>query len=322
MTTSPASDQASVSGTLAGVPTEAVGRRTHFIDGAAPGVARRRRARFTWRRLRLVVAAVPLVVTIVCALFSPAVAPRDPVALDLDRRLRPPAWLAGGAVTNILGTDQIGRDVLSRIVYGSRISLPVGLAATLIGGVAGTLIGAAAGYFRGRADAVVTKVIDIQLSFPFLLFAISVIAVSGPSLRVLVIVLAIGSWVGFARIVRGLALSLREKEFIQAAQALGVSSGRIIARQLLPNVLPTALVVATLDLGRIIILEATLSFLGLGVQPPTPSWGTSLSDAREYIQIAWWTATFPGLAIMLVVLSANLVGDALRDILDPRLKVG
>ena len=162
---------------------------------------------------------------------------------------------------------------------------------------------------------------DIQLSFPFLLFAISIIAVSGPGVSVLVVVLAIGSWVAYARIVRGMVLGLREKEFVQAARALGVSSGRIIARQIVPNVLPTALVVGTLDVGRIIILEATLSFLGLGVQPPTPSWGMSLSDAREYIQIAWWTATFPGLAIMLVVLSVNQLGDGLRDILDPRLRL-
>jgi len=210
---------------------------------------------------------------------------------------------------------------LSRTIYGARISLPIALAASALGAGVGIPLGAIAGYFRGRVDGVLSNAMDIQLSFPFLLFAISIIAVSGPGVSVLVVVLAIGSWVAYARIVRGMVLGLREKEFVQAARALGVSSGRIIARQIVPNVLPTALVVGTLDVGRIIILEATLSFLGLGVQPPTPSWGTSLSDAREYIQIAWWTATFPGLAIMLVVLSVNQLGDGLRDILDPRLRL-
>ena len=280
-----------------------------------------RRARLARVVVRLGLAGIPFLATIYCALFAPWVAPRDPFEQDLDRRLLPPFFVAGGSMANPLGTDQIGRDVLSRIIYGARVSLPVGLAATLLGGVVGVLLGAVAGYFRGRVDRVLTRIMDIQLSFPFLLFAISVIALSGPSLRILVVVLAIGSWVGYGRIVRGMALSLREREFVQAAQALGASPMRIVVREVLPNVLPTALVVATLELGRAIILEATLSFLGLGVQPPTPTWGTSLSDAREYIQIAWWTATFPGLAIMLVVLSVNLLGDALRDLLDPRLRL-
>ena len=275
----------------------------------------------TWGSLRLVVAAVPLALTVLAAAFAPTLAPHDPLAQDLDRRLLPPSWLSGGSSANLLGTDQIGRDVFSRIIYGARISLPIALAASALGAGVGIPLGAIAGYLRGGADGILSNAMDIQLSFPFLLFAISIIAVSGPGVSVLVVVLAIGSWVAYARIVRGMVLSLREKEFVQAARALGVSSGRIIARQIVPNVLPTALVVATLDVGRIIILEATLSFLGLGVQPPTPSWGTSLSDAREYIQIAWWTATFPGLAIMLVVLSVNQLGDGLRDILDPRLRL-
>jgi ABC-type dipeptide/oligopeptide/nickel transport system permease subunit len=275
----------------------------------------------TWGSLRLVAAAVPLVVTVLAAAFAPTLAPHDPLAQGLDRRLLPPSWLSGGSSAYLLGTDQIGRDVFSRIIYGARISLPIALAASALGAGVGIPLGAIAGYFRGGADGILSNAMDIQLSFPFLLFAVSIIAVSGPGVSVLVVVLAIGSWVAYARIVRGMVLSLREKEFVQAARALGVSSGRIIARQIVPNVLPTALVVGTLDVGRIIILEATLSFLGLGVQPPTPSWGMSLSDAREYIQIAWWTATFPGLAIMLVVLSVNQLGDGLRDILDPRLRL-
>jgi peptide/nickel transport system permease protein len=288
----------------------------------ARGLGRRGRpVRLTWARIRLTLAIIPLAATIIAAAFAPTLAPQDPVAPDLDARLRPPFWLVGGSLVHLLGTDQIGRDVLSRIIYGARISLPIALAASSLGAVIGVSLGAASGYLRGRVDGVLTKVMDIQLSFPFLLFAISVIAVSGPGVRVLVLVLTIGSWVAYARIVRGMVLSLREKEFVQAARALGVSVPRIISRQIFPNVLPTALVVGTLDVGRIIILEATLSFLGLGVQPPTPSWGMSLSDAREYIQIAWWTATFPGLAIMVVVLSVNQLGDVLRDMLDPRLRV-
>lgn len=297
-------------------------------EGALPADAVDRTAQRVWgqvrlarRKLRLVLAGIPLVATIFCAALAPWIAPHNPLAQDLDRRLRPPGWVRGGSLASPLGTDQIGRDVLSRVIYGARISLPIGLAATILGGVVGICVGAIAGYFRGRVDRVLTRLMDIQLSFPFLLFAISVIALSGPSLRILIVVLAIGSWVGYARIVRGMVLSLREREFVQAAQALGVSPARIVAREILPNVLPTALVVGTLELGRTILLEATLSFLGLGVQPPTPTWGTSLSDAREYIQIAWWTATFPGLAIMLVVLSVNLLGDVLRDILDPRLRL-
>ncbi len=313
-----ATDRDSACGSLAVASRGGTARVAAVPGGARPG---RRWIRPTRAKVRLVVAVIPLVVTAFCAAFGPAVAPRDPLAQDLDRRLRPPFGVPGGSAGNPLGTDHIGRDVLSRLIYGARISLPIGLAATVLGGMVGISVGAVAGYFRGRVDRLLTRIIDIQLSFPFLLLAISVILVSGPSLPLPVVVLAVGSWVAYARIVRGMVLSLREREFVQAARALGVSSARIIAREILPNVVPTALVVGTLELGRNILLEATLSFLGLGVQPPTPTWGTSLSDAREYIQIAWWTATFPGLAIMLVVLSVNGVGDALRDILDPRLRL-
>lgn len=268
--------------------------------------------------LGLALPALPVLVAIACALFSPLLAPGDPLAQDLSRRLQPPFWAAGGSRAAPLGTDQLGRDVLSRVIYGTRISLPVGLLATLLGAAAGGLLGMAAGYFRGRADSLITKLIDIQLSFPFILFAISVIAVTGPSFRVLVVVLALGSWVTYARVVRGETLRLREREFVQAAKALGCSHRKILFSHILPNVFSLLLVLATVDVGRIIILESTLSFLGLGVPPPTPTWGGMVSDASEYIRLAWWTAAFPGLAILLTVLSINLTGDALRDILDPR----
>jgi peptide/nickel transport system permease protein len=267
---------------------------------------------------RVVLPAVPVLLAVVAAVGAPWIAPHSPTANDLASRLKPPAWQAGGTGERPLGSDLLGRDVLSRLLWGARVSLPIALAATAIGAVVGAGIGLLSGFFRGRVDEVVTKLIDVQLAFPFVLFAISVIAVAGPSVTVLVIVLAIGSWVGHARVVRSMALSLRERDYVVATQALGSGNARVIFRHLLPNVLSVILVLATFDVGRIIILESTLSFLGLGVQPPLPSWGSDLRDAAVYIRRAWWTATFPGLAIMIVVLGVNLVGDVLRDWLDPQ----
>ena len=201
---------------------------------------------------------------------------------------------------------------------GARVSLLIALSATVLGAAVGSVVGLVAGFYRGTVDTVLTKLIDVQLAFPFVLLAIAVVAVAGPSIPVLVVVLAIGAWVGHARIVRGLVLSLREREYVQAAFALGAGAPRILARHLVPEVLSTIIVLATFDVGRIIILESTLSFLGLGVQPPTPSWGSDLRDAAVYVRQAWWTSAFPGLAIMLVVLAINLLGDGLRDWLDPK----
>jgi peptide/nickel transport system permease protein len=262
--------------------------------------------------------AGPLILGMLVALSAPWVAPHSPISTDLGARLRPPAWQRGGGLDHVLGSDLLGRDVLSRLIWGARISLPIALLATALGAAVGSTVGLIAGYYRGSIDTVLTKLIDVQLAFPFVLFAISVIAVAGPGITVLVIVLAIGSWVGHARIVRGLALSLREREFVQSARALGGSGARILFRHLLPDVLSVIVIMATFDVGRIIILESTLSFLGLGVQPPTPSWGSDLRDAAVYVRQAWWMATFPGVIIMAIVLSVNLLGDTLRDILDPR----
>ena len=281
---------------------------------AVPRATSRRR-RIAWS---LIVPAVPVALAIAIAVLAPWVAPHSPTSGRLAARLTPPAWQLGGSVTNLLGTDLLGRDVLSRRIWGARISLLIALLATILGAAAGSLIGLVTGYYRGRVDRVVTKLIDIQLAFPFVLLAIAVIAVAGPSVPVLVVVLAIGSWVGHARIVRGLVLSLRERDYVQAALALGAGTPRVLFRHLVPEILSLIVVIATFDVGRIIILESTLSFLGLGVQPPTPSWGSDLRDAAVYVRQAWWMATFPGLAIMLVVLGVNLLGDALRDVLDPR----
>jgi peptide/nickel transport system permease protein len=286
------------------------------VTMAAP-VARLGLPRVDWR---LLVPAVPVLLAVMAAVAAPWVAPHSPVSGDLGTRLRPPAWQEGGALARPLGTDLLGRDVLSRLIWGARISLLIALSATLLGTAAGSLIGLVSGYHRGRVDRVVTKLIDVQLAFPFVLLAIAVIAVAGPSIPVLVVVLAIGSWVGHARIVRGITLSLRERDYVQAAHALGAGTPRILFRHLVPEILSVILVMATFDVGRIIILESTLSFLGLGVQPPTPSWGSDLRDAAVYVRQAWWTATFPGLAVMVVVLGLNLMGDALRDALDPRMR--
>src|SRR5207249_682166 len=267
------------------------------------------------RRLRwpLLLPALPVIVAVAAALLAPWVAPASPTSGNLAARLRPPAWISGGSGARLLGTDLLGRDLLSRLIWGARISLLIALAATVLGAVVGSLIGLVSGYYRGRIDRVVTKLIDVQLAFPFVLLAIAVIAVAGASIPVLVIVLAIGSWVGHARIIRGLVLSLRERDYVQAARALGADTPRILFRHLLPEILSVILILATFDVGRIIILESTLSFLGLGVQPPTPSWGSDLRDAAAYVRQAWWTSVFPGLAIMVVVLGVNLVGDAPGD---------
>jgi peptide/nickel transport system permease protein len=267
---------------------------------------------------RVVLFAAPVLLAALAALFAPWVAPHSPVSTDLGARLRPPAWQRGGGLNHLLGSDLLGRDVLSRLIWGARVSLPIALLATGLGAAAGSALGLIAGYYRGAVDAFLTKLVDVQLAFPFVLFAISVVAVAGPGMTVLVIVLAIGSWVGHARIVRGMALSLREREFVQSARALGAGGLRILVRHLLPDVLSVIVIMATFDVGRIIILESTLSFLGLGVQPPTPSWGSDLKDAAVYVRQAWWMATFPGMIIMAVVLGVNLLGDTLRDILDPR----
>ncbi len=266
----------------------------------------------------LIVPAVPVLIAVLAAVLAPWVAPHSPTASNLGARLKPPAWQEGAVAGNVLGTDLLGRDLLSRLIWGARISLLIALAATALGATAGSAVGLVAGYQRGWIDNVMTKLIDVQLAFPFVLLAIAVVAVAGPSVPVLITVLAIGSWVGHARIVRGLVLSLREREYVQAAQALGAGTPRILLRHLVPEVLSVIVVLATFDVGRIIILESTLSFLGLGVQPPTPSWGSDLRDAAVYVRRAWWTAAFPGLAIMIVVLGVNLLGDALRDLLDPR----
>jgi peptide/nickel transport system permease protein len=259
---------------------------------------------------------------VVVAAFAPALAPSDPVKNRLLDRLTPPMWAQGGSARHPLGTDTLGRDVLSRLLHGARISLIVGLAAVLVAGVVGVGLGFVAGYRGGWADDLVMRLGDIQLAFPVLLLGVAVIVVLGASQVNMILVLGASGWVTYARIARGETLSLKERDFVAAARALGAPARHVVARHLLPNVLPPLMVVTTFSVARTIIAEASLSFLGLGLPPPTPSWGAMLDEGRNYITTGWWLALFPGLAILVLVLAINLCGDWLRDVLDPRIERG
>ncbi|PYM41559.1 MAG: peptide ABC transporter permease [Candidatus Rokuibacteriota bacterium] len=293
------------------IPAEGVAARSEWLT-LLRRLARRRTALFG-----LVVVAL----VFVAAAGAPWWSPWDPIEQDITNRLKPPGSPDPSGRMHVLGTDHLGRDLLARVIFGARPALLVGVAAVAISGIIGMIVGLVSGYFGGRTDDVFMRLADIQLAFPFILLAIAVIGVLGPSLPVIIIVIGVSSWVVYARVVRGAVLSLREREFVQAAQALGSRDGRILVRHILPNAFTPWLVVATLDMARVIVIESALSFLGLGVQPPTPTWGGMLADGRVYISTAWWLATFPGLAILVTVLGINLFGDGLRDTLDPRLKV-
>ncbi len=253
------------------------------------------------------------------AVLAPVLSPHDPIFQDVEKRLLPPIGQTGADPSFLLGTDHLGRDIVSRLIYGARISIVISVSAVIFSAVLGTIIGLFSGFYGGKVDNIFMRIADVQLAFPFILLAIAIIAVLGPSLQNIIIVMGITGWVIYARVVRAEVLSLREKEFITSVRALGGSNGRIIFKHLLPNVIPPIIVIITLEMARMIIMEAALSFLGLGIQPPTPTWGGMLADGRVYLATSWWLATFPGLVIMLVVLGINLLGNWLRDILDPRL---
>lgn len=255
------------------------------------------------------------------ALLGPRITSSDPNAAHLERALRPPAWAKGGDRANLLGTDTLGRDLLTRVVYGARISLTVGFLAVALSAPLGVLVGITAGYFGGAWGQVAMRIADGQLAIPFLLLGIAIVGVLGPTLRNVILVLGVSGWVLYARVARAEALSLRQKEFVEAACAVGCSDWRIIWRHVLPNLLTPIIVIATFAVAHIILVESSLSFLGLGVPPPTPTWGGLLNDGLRYIEIAWWLSVFPGLAIALTVLGVNLFGDWVRDYLDPRTRI-
>ena len=257
---------------------------------------------------------------IVAALAAPWLATTDPIDQDLAAALKPPFWRADGSLEHPLGTDHLGRDVYSRLIYGAKISLTISVLAALLGAAVGVAAGLVAGYHGGRVGAVIMRIVDLNLAFPLILLALAVVALLGANLRNLVIVMAITTWMIYAGVVRGLSLTLREQEFVLAVRALGAHDARIIARHILPNVLPPVLVIWTLEVARVILMESALSFLGLGVPPPTPTWGRMLAEGRDYLTMAGWISIFPGLAIMLTVLGINFLGDGLRDLLDPRLR--
>lgn len=274
-----------------------------------------------WQAPIVAVALLFLMAVLIAALIAPWIAPHDPTLIDVVTRLKPPVWAKGGSAEHILGTDSLGRDILSRVIYGARVSMIVGFTVVVISGTLGTILGLMAGYIGGWVDAVIMRLADITLAFPFLLLAIAFLAVLGPGLFNVIIVLAVWGWVPYARVVRGQTLSLREREFIDAVRAVGVQHPRIIFRHILPNTWAATIVIATLAVANTILAEAALSFLGLGVKPSIPTWGGMLAEGREHITVAWWIVTFPGLAIMLTILCINLFGDWLRDYLDPRLRI-
>jgi peptide/nickel transport system permease protein len=271
------------------------------------------------RRQASLVALVILVAVTVAALLGPSLTPGDPHGQHLGSRLKEPGWADDDGVHHWLGTDQLGRDVLARLVAGSRLSLLVGLAAVAGGGLLGLGLGLVSGYFGGRMDAVIMRLADIQLAFPFLLVALALVSILGPSLWNIILVLSLTSWINYAKVVRGEVLGVRKREYVEAVRTIGASPWRIIARHILPNVLSPFLVIASFQVAALIIAESSLSYLGLGVPTGTPTWGGMLADGREYVADAWWVAIFPGLAIMLTALSFNLLGDGIRDALDPQL---
>jgi ABC-type dipeptide/oligopeptide/nickel transport system permease subunit len=267
-----------------------------------------------------VVGGVMIVLILLTSSFFPLVYNVDPLEQSLADRFTPPAWQAGGTGAHPLGTDNLGRDILSRILYGSRISLLVGFASVLVAEIFGTILGLLSGYYGGRTDTVIMRAADIFMAYPFMLLTISVIAVLGNSMLNLILVLGLSDWVTYARTVRGSVLSVKKKEYVTAAVSLGTKHRTIIRRHILPNVFSPLLVLGTVRVANIIIWESGLSFLGMGVPPPMPTLGRMLAEGRVYITDSWWLVTLPGLAIMIVILAINLLGDGLRDALDPRLR--
>ena len=273
-----------------------------------------------WRNKTSVAGLIVVAGFVLAAIFAPSLSPHDPVETALYDQLKPPAWKDGGSDKNILGTDDLGRDIFSRIIYGARVSLTVAVVSVGLAFVLGTLLGSISGYYKGALDNVIMRIMDIILAFPYLLLAIVVVAFLGPSLQNAMIAIGITYVPRFARIVRGSVLEECEKDYVMAAKAVGARDWRIIFIAILPNCLGPLIVLTTLSFASAILDAAALSFLGLGAQPPTPEWGAMIASSRSLILRASWVMTFPGIAILLAVLGFNLLGDGLRDALDPRMR--
>jgi peptide/nickel transport system permease protein len=303
----------------ANVPGAGVARGATPTLAAPPKTARHRQIWHTMP-VSVQIAAIVLVLIALSAIFAPLLAPRDPIAQALLTRLTPPVGVTGGSWRAPLGTDQLGRDVLSRVLYGARISLGIGLLGMTIGLVLGTTVGLIAGFLRGRTDEALMLLVDTNLALPTIVLALTAIALFGTGLVTLILVVGISGWEQYARLGRGMVLSAREQLYVEAARVAGVGPGRLLTRHILPNVAAPLIVLATLQLTGVILLEASLSFLGVGVQPPTPSWGSMVGEGRDYLNTAWWIAVAPGAAIVATTMAISLIGDWLRDALDPTLR--
>ena len=299
--------------TLAAVPARAVGGSSPAVPAAERGRARQRK-----RLIRLLIGSSPLIVFLLIALLGPLVWPYDSVMVRTGERLKPPMEVLRDGSTALLGTDQVGRDLLAQVLQGARVSLMVGLATVAIAGTVGLVIGVLAGYYGGWFDTVAMRIADIQLAFPSILLAILIAGVLGPSITNVILTLSLTRWVTFARVARAATLTAKEREFVHAAQALGASDLRLLSLHLVPSTVGPLVVVATVEVGLVIIAEASLSFLGLGTPAEQPSWGAMIANGRAYLNTAWWISTMPGLALSLVVLAVGRFGDQIRDLLDPR----
>ncbi|WP_137701597.1 ABC transporter permease [Marimonas lutisalis] len=283
------------------------------ITGPTPGQLLRKRV---FGHQGLLIGAIVVAILAIIALLAPLLAPHDPYAQSLMDRMQPPVFL-GGTWEHPLGTDHLGRDYLSRLIYGARVSLMIGVIAAVISGVIGTAMGVAAGYFGGKVDAVVTFLINVRLAMPVVLVALAVVAILGGSLTVVIVVLGLLLWDRFAVVMRASTLQVRRREYVAAAQAIGASTPRILLTEIMPNIVNNLIVVVTLEMAHAILLEAALSFLGLGVQPPTPSWGLMVSEGKNMMLFEPWLVLIPGAVLFLLVLAINLMGDGLRDVTAP-----
>jgi peptide/nickel transport system permease protein len=319
-----------VTGSRTASPTgvSALGGRAVSDAGPAKGAlggALNERGRSPWWWIRTLspltwICLGVLAAFVLCGVFADVIAPHDPTANDLRARLQAPVFSADGSAEHLLGTDQLGRDLLSRVIHGARVSLAIGFLGMCIGAVVGVLSGLVAGFVRGLVDEAMMLLVDAVIALPFLIIALSIISVFGTSLVILIVVAALSGWASYTRVARGLVLGAREQQYVLASRALGAAPGRLLFRHILPNIVAPLIVLATFQLTSIILLEASLSFLGFGMQPPTASWGLMVSEGREYLNTAWWIGVFPGLALMCITISVSLAGDWLRDVLDPSLR--